>query len=201
MHSESGRRAALLRLASAYEADKHPALAGLRRHAGYVPGQGSMSPRLVIVGEAPGRTEDRLRRPFCGPSGRVLDQLLASVGLSREEVYITNVVKYRPTGPGLMNRTPTGPELEASKSYLGRELQILGSLHVLALGKQPLRVFCGNQPHDLLRARWRLVQVGFAAYPYNLLPLYHPAVAVYQRSKLPQLIEEFQVVRERVQCN
>lgn len=199
MNSETGRRAALLRLASAYEADS--SLAHLRRHAGYVPGRGSVFPRLVIVGEAPGRTEDKLKRPFCGPSGRVLDQLLASVGLNRDDIYITNAVKYRPTDEALNNRTPTAGELMASAPYLSRELHIVGATHVLALGKSAMRVFLGNRPHDVVRARWRLVQFGTGAKAYNFLPLYHPAVAVYQRSKLPQLIEEFQIVKERVPCN
>jgi uracil-DNA glycosylase len=196
LNSESGRRAALVRLASAYETDNSPALTSLRRHAGYVPGRGSVFPKVVIVGEAPGRTEDRLKRPFCGPSGKVLDTLLASIELSRDDVYITNAVKYRPVDEMMYNRTPSATELAVSKPYLSSELQIVGATHVLVLGKQPLKVFLGNRPHDVVRARWRVAQLG--QHTYNLLPLYHPAVAVYQRGRLPLLIEEFQVVKERI---
>jgi uracil-DNA glycosylase family 4 len=189
--SESVKRERMRDLFAAHQTDPARSLAALRAGSNFVPGVGSMSPRVVLVGEAPGGTEDRLRRPFCGPSGRVLDELLESVGWTREQVWITNCVKYRPDKE---NRDPTPEEKMASRPYLVRELAILGCPFIVALGKQPLSVFLGGT--NVPRAQWR--QVWFGPRPYWLLPLYHPAVGVYQRSKKQLLMNEFGLVRERL---
>ena len=91
-------------------------LANSRTNA--VPGEGSLEPKVFFIGEAPGRSEDKQGKPFVGAAGRVLTELLNSIGLSREEVYITNVVKCRPPG----NREPTEAEIEACAPYLIRQL-------------------------------------------------------------------------------
>lgn len=191
MASESVKRARLKAVFDAYQADPSRSLAALRARSNFVPGVGSVTPRAVFIGEAPGGTEDRLRRPFCGPSGRVLDELLEGVGWTREQVWITNCVKYRPDAE---NRDPTPEEKAASRPYLVRELAVLGCPRLVVLGKQPLSalLLTGGAP----RAEWRQVWLG--QRPYWLLPLYHPAVGVYQRSKKPLLHEEFRLVKEKV---
>lgn len=93
-----------------------------------VPGEGSSRPRVLIVGEAPGATENTARRPFVGASGRVLRSLITdAAGLSPEEYFITNTIKYRPPG----NRNPNFEEVEASKPYLRREWTALGGPRVI----------------------------------------------------------------------
>jgi DNA polymerase len=147
----------------------------------------------VFIGEAPGATEDRLRKPFCGNSGQVLGELLDTVGLSRDDVWITNCVKYRTDE---RNRDPSKEERAASRPYLVKELAILGCRYLVTLGKQPLLSMMSSRHMGVpKRGEWASLRIG--GQPHWLLPLYHPAVAVYQRSKLPLLKREFQKVLER----
>jgi uracil-DNA glycosylase family 4 len=191
--SEADKRAALRELFAAYQTHPSGVMRALREQANFVPGVGSVTPAVVFVGEAPGGRENDQRRPFCGPSGTMLDELLDGIGLDRKDIWITNCVKYRPDAN---NRNPTSAEKEASWPYLRRELEILGCPYIVTLGKQPLSVFVGNRPHDVLRARWRTVVIG--SKEFWLLPLFHPAVGVYQRSRRPLLHQEFAVIREKV---
>jgi uracil-DNA glycosylase len=111
-------------------------------HIVLVPGEGSSRPKVLIVGEAPGATENTARRPFVGASGRVLRSLITDVaGLAPEEYFITNTVKYRPPG----NRTPTGDEIAASVPYLRREYD--------ALGRPPVIVAVGGTAYVALRPK------------------------------------------------
>lgn len=121
-----------------------PKFTKLRSHQGpkrVVPGRGSMDPLAVLVGEAPGEAEQAIRRPFQGPAGRFLDQLIASVGWDRRELFITNAVKYRPTtGINLIrNRTPNTPECNASRPYLFRELDLFPGVPVITFGHTATR--------------------------------------------------------------
>jgi uracil-DNA glycosylase family 4 len=138
--------------------------------ARFVPGEGSRRPALMMVGEAPGAEEDRLGRPFVGRSGQVLDDLLASVQLHRSEIWITNVIKYRPPA----NRTPTDDEIEAAVPYLMAEIDLLQPPLVLLLGASALAaVFPGLQIR-------RTHGVPIRQPKRTYLPLYHPAVALYK---------------------
>lgn len=105
--------------------DADAAFTHLRRRGAatqLVPGDGSLRPRAIFIGEAPGRQEDLKGSPFVGPSGKLLDKLFRPANLSRDEVWITNVVKFRPP----RNRTPTEEEISASLPYLKRELALVG---------------------------------------------------------------------------
>ena len=95
-----------------------------------VPGEGSRSADIVFVGEGPGFHEDQQGRPFVGPAGRLLDELLASVGLDRKDVYITNMIKCRPPN----NRDPLPGEIEACKPYLDEQIEMIAPKVVVALG-------------------------------------------------------------------
>lgn len=174
----------LRRLYGKYAADR--AFATVRREAGgvLVPGDGPMSPRLMFVGEAPGAREAVLRRPFVGASGEFLNELLESVGLLRDEVFITNVVKYRPRN----NRDPEPAEVEAGRSYLWREHALLGYPPIVALGKHASNaVGCTPGIGD-----WQYVGGSFAP----VLPLRHPAYGIYQRANRPLMFEQFKAVLE-----
>jgi uracil-DNA glycosylase family 4 len=133
-----------------------------------VPGEGSASAEVMLVGEAPGATEDREGRPFCGRAGRLLDEALAAAGLQRERVYITNVVKARPPG----NRDPSAAEVAHWLPWLEAELAFVRPTLVVPLGRHALS-------HFLPRARiselhGRLTDAGGRP----LYPLYHPAAAL-----------------------
>jgi len=172
----------------------------------YVPGCGSAIPRFVIVGEAPGRTENILRKPFCGPSGKLLDELLWSVGLGRPQVYVTNVVKWWPTEGNEakgQTRPPTALEKAACRNALHRELMILDWPPVVALGSHARGAFL---PGNLPRAVWHRATVPMPLVgrakglgneaSFDVIPLYHPAVGRYRHSMRPLLLKEFQMLLE-----
>ena len=148
-----------------------------------VPGEGNPRARLLLIGEGPGREEDRLGRPFVGEAGQLLDRMLASIGLTRADVYIANAVKFRPTRPGagarLRNRSPTREEVARFAPWLRREIAAVSPRVVVTLGNVPLQAVTGT---DLTvgRAHGRLLPCG-AAPP--VFALYHPASVIYR----PQL--------------
>ena len=140
-----------------------------------VPGDGPGDASVVLVGEAPGANEDREGRPFVGRAGKLLDQVLEAAGLSRETVYVTNVVKARPPG----NRDPKADEVAHHLPWLEAELALLPDALVVTLGRHALRHFDPalkiSQVHGQeTEARGR-----------RLFPLYHPAAAL----RSPQLRE------------
>lgn len=144
-----------------------------------VPGEGADNAEVVFIGEAPGYHEDRLGRPFVGPAGAFLDQLLALAGLSRESVYIANVVKCRPPG----NRDPLPGEIQACKPWLDRQLALIGPRVVVTLGRFSLARYLPNEPIGKIHGRPRVLD-GIVCFP-----MYHPAAALHQGS-LRKTIEE-----------
>jgi uracil-DNA glycosylase family 4 len=146
-----------------------PELAATRRHVvvGDVPADGRA--RLVIVGEAPGATEDETGRPFVGKSGALLDLLLAEAGLDRAEVAVLNIVKCRPPG----NRTPKAPEVARCSGWLRRQLELLDARVVVALGLSSAKWFLG--PRTVLgEVRGRPHEVDGRA----VWATYHPSAAI-----------------------
>ena len=146
-----------------------PELAATRQHVvvGDVPATGR--PRFVLVGEAPGATEDETGRPFVGRSGALLDQLLAEAGLSRAEAAVLNIVKCRPPG----NRTPKASEVARCSGWLRRQLELLDPPAVVALGLSAAKWFLG--PRTVLaqvRARPHLVD------GRTVWATYHPSAAI-----------------------
>jgi uracil-DNA glycosylase len=156
-----------------------------------VPGVGPSSARIVFVGEAPGRQEDRQGKPFVGAAGKVLEELLVSVGLSRADVYITNVVKSRPTSgprPG-RNRPPTTDEIAACRPWLDEQLRIIRPAVIVTLGRIALEQFAPGR--SLAKVHGRLI----TDTGVTILPLYHPAAVLYRRSWMRVLKRDFQRLR------
>lgn len=158
-----------------------------------VPGRGSMKPRVVFVGEAPGKTEDKQRKPFVGAAGQVLQILLSSIGLTREEVFITNVVKYRPTVGeiSIRNRKPWPCEIEASYEYLMAELNVFNCrTPICTLGGTALQALFGpaftisDHHGEVMDLDGR-----------SVIALYHPAVGVYEPAKMNMLLCDFRKLK------
>lgn len=190
--SQAGRRILLRRLYQEYAED--PAFAAVRAEARdvLVPGDGPMSPRLMFVGEAPGAREAKLRKPFVGASGELLQEMLDSVGIGRSEVFITNVVKYHPKE----NRDPTAQEDHAGYPYLRREHALLGRPPIVVLGRHARASLTGDSiGNGLALGVWFwMVRSDGSGYP--LLPLHHPAYGIYQRANRPKMFEQFRAVLE-----
>ncbi len=146
-----------------------------------VPGEGSRTTDIVFIGEGPGFYEDRDGRPFVGPAGKLLDALLASIGLDREQVYITNMVKCRPPN----NRDPLPSEIKACKPYLDKQLDLIQPRVVVALGRYSFSKFFPTESISKARGkprRWR----SFIVYP-----MYHPAAALRNPNLRPALQKDF----------
>jgi uracil-DNA glycosylase family 4 len=151
-----------------------------------VPGEGRVDATIMLVGEAPGRTEDSTGRPFVGAAGRFLDELLGLAGLKRDEVYITNVVKHRPPE----NRDPNAEEIEACLPYLFRQVEIIRPRLIVTLGRFALQTFFpeGRMMRDHGQLRQRNGRYFF--------PILHPAAALHQERNRPLLVEDMQKLGE-----
>lgn len=153
------------------------------RESALVFGEGPVRPRLMLVGEAPGEQETLLQRPFVGKAGKNLDHFLALAGLVREEIYITNVVKLRPTKTGaggrLSNRPPTRDEMALFRPWLLREIAEIAPGVIATLGNVPLQALCGAK-QTIGAVHGRVIPAGETGLP--LFALYHPASLIYNRS-------------------
>jgi len=162
-----------------------------------VPGEGSPTAALVFVGEAPGAREDVAGRPFVGAAGRLLDDLLASIGLRREEVFILNTVKCRPPE----NRNPQRSEIAACAPLLSRQLQALQPRVIATLGRHALAVFAPSakiaEVHGRPYTQTDGAQNG-SAVPF---PLYHPAAALHNGSLRPTLERDMAALREHLNAD
>jgi DNA polymerase len=151
-----------------------------------VPGAGDAHARIMVVGEAPGKNEDQEGLPFVGQAGQLLNKLLESVGINRDEVYITNIIKCRPPG----NRDPLPQEVTSCSAYLDRQVELIRPAVILLLGRHAVqRLLPGSA--GISRIHGQLVERGDRAY----VPLYHPAAALYNTFLVDTLKVDFRRVR------
>ena len=144
-----------------------------------VPGEGAEDADILFIGEAPGFNEDREGRPFVGAAGAFLDELLSSIGLSRKDVYIANVIKCRPQA----NRDPLPGEIKACKPWLDRQIELIQPKVIVTLGRYSLARYISNESIGRVHGKPR--KVGDVL----CFPMYHPAAALHQGS-LRKVIEE-----------
>ncbi len=143
-----------------------------------VPGEGNPETEVVFVGEGPGRDENQAGRPFVGASGRLLTELIESIGWSRDDVFITNVVKCWPPG----NRDPQPDEIEACAPYLRRQLEVLDPAVVVTAGKHSLNVFMPGERIGRVHGTSRPADPATGAPAAQVFAMYHPAFALYDGS-------------------
>jgi uracil-DNA glycosylase len=158
-----------------------------------VPGEGPADPSILFIGEAPGFHEDQQGRPFVGPAGQFLEQLLGSIGLKRNQVYIANVIKCRPPS----NRDPLPGEIQSCQKWLDQQIESLKPKVIVTLGRFSMARYFPNETIGKIHGKPRLFE-NFACFP-----MYHPAAALHQGDlrkvieadmlKLPSLIHEMQV--------
>lgn len=160
----------------------------------FVPGDGELqNPVVVLVGEAPGKEEEKQRKPFVGPAGKNLNTLLQSIGLSRERVFITNLLKYRPTTSNGANRSPGAKERQKALPYLLKELDILAPPLVICLGLSSAKALL-DEPK--LRMEQANAQV-FNRWGLKILVTYHPSPLNYMvPAKRIEMERAFQNLKE-----
>ena len=149
-------------------------------------GNGHPDADLMFVGEAPGFHEDQQGYPFVGQAGKLLDKLLAGIGLTREDVYVANVIKCRPPG----NRDPMPDEIEACEGYLFRQIALIELRVIATLGNFATKLLTGKQ-HGITRVHGQAQPATIGGTSVLLYPLYHPAAALYTPAMLRTLEEDF----------
>jgi uracil-DNA glycosylase family 4 len=164
-----------------------------RIHA--VPGEGPVPSRVLLIGEAPGRKEDELGRPFVGRAGSILESLLASIGLSRDDAYITSIVKCRPPE----NRDPKEDEISACRPYLEHQISLLRPAVIVSMGRISSREIF--RKYGISEGKIGSVhgKVFSAKAPYGrifIIPIYHPAVITHNPNLRPALQHDFEQVKE-----
>lgn len=150
-------------------------------------GEGSASAKIVFIGEAPGAKEDELGRPFVGRSGKLLEESLKEIGLKREDVYITNIVKRRPPE----NRDPSPQEIEAYKPYLEKQLEIIKPKIVASLGRFALNYFFPDL--KISESQGKIID-----YKFKILPIFHPAAAFRNKKTLKEFKKSFKVLAKKL---
>jgi uracil-DNA glycosylase len=154
-------------------------------------GIGNPDAELMFVGEAPGFHEDKQGFPFVGQAGKLLDTLLAGIGLTREDVYIANVIKCRPPG----NRDPAPDEIEACEGHLFRQIELIEPTVVATLGNFATKLLSGKQT-GITRVHGYEQETHIGGRRVLLYPLYHPAAALYTPAMLQVLQEDFRRLPE-----
>lgn len=155
-----------------------------------VMGGGSPDADIVFIGEAPGKKEDEQGLPFVGAAGKFLDEMLAAARMNRGDVYITNIVKYRPPG----NRDPLPEEKAAFLPYLLRQLEIIDPKAIITLGRHSMEYFLPEAKISQIHGqavRKKVVYHDKSEHEWLIIPLYHPAAALYNGSMRQTLTDDF----------
>lgn len=150
-----------------------------------VMGDGNSDADVVFIGEAPGKNEDEQGLPFVGAAGKFLNEMLASIDMKREDVYITNIVKYRPPN----NRDPLPEEKKEFWPYLMRQLQIIEPKIIVTLGRHSMEYFLPGMSISHIHGQPKRVQ--FGERKVVVVPLFHPAAALYNGSMRSVLLDDF----------
>lgn len=159
-----------------------------RQATNLVMGDGNLNADIVFIGEAPGKNEDEQGLPFIGAAGKFLNTMLGEAGMQRSDVYITNIVKYRPPG----NRDPEPDEKKAFWPYLLKQLQIIQPKVVITLGRHSMEYFLPGMRISAIHGQPKRIQ--FGEDKLIVIPLFHPAAALYNTSLRQTLIDDFLMV-------
>ena len=154
---------------------------------------GNKDAKVMIVGEAPGRTEDKLQKPFVGRAGKLLDSLLVSINLNRSKVYITNVVNYRPD----KNRKPSIKEINQFKEFLFRHINIIKPNAILLLGAtaaEAVLKYVG--PLSKIRGKWKNIKI--AKKNFNVLVTFHPAFLLRQSLQKRFFLKDLKILKKKI---
>lgn len=160
-----------------------------------VMGDGNPNADIVFIGEAPGKNEDIQGKPFVGAAGKFLNEMLATIGLERQDIYITNIVKYRPPE----NRDPTPEEKHEFLPYLQAQLEVIQPKIVVTLGRHSTNCFLPDLQISKIHGQPKRIKLALhqdksKSLPIVILPLYHPAAALYNGGMRQTLLDDFAAI-------
>ena len=162
-----------------------------------VMGHGNPNAKIVFIGEAPGKNEDLQGVPFIGAAGKLLDEMLATVSVQRSDVYITNIVKYRPPN----NRDPLPEEKKAFWPYLLEELKIIEPAVIVTLGRHSMEYFLPGKKISEIHGRPATAILSSSSgekLTIRIIPLYHPAAALYNGTLKETLFSDFNIIKNYI---
>ena len=159
-------------------------------------GEGNDNAKIIFIGEAPGENEAKTGRPFVGRAGKFFNELLESIGLPREDVYITNIVKDRPP----KNRDPLPEEIDMYAPFLDRQVAVIKPTVIATLGRFSMdyvmkRYGLSTELGAISALHGKVFDTEIAGEKVKIVPLYHPAVALYDGSKRGELLEDFKILK------
>jgi len=160
-------------------------------------GGGSHYAKIMFIGEAPGKNEAETGRPFCGAAGYILDELLRSIGLDRKEIYVTNIVKDRPP----FNRDPLSEEIEFYGPFLDRQVEIIKPEVIATLGRFSMAYIMKkfglqSELKSISQIHGKIFIAETSYGKIKIIPLYHPAVAIYNNSTKEILKKDFEILKK-----
>jgi len=160
-------------------------------------GEGSHHAKIIFIGEAPGKNEAETGRPFCGSAGRVLSEMLDSIGLERKDVYITNIVKDRPPD----NRDPSPEEIKIYAPFLDRQIEAIKPEIIATLGRFSMayvmeKFGLQKELKSISQIHGKIFEVKIPLNSVKIIPLYHPAATLYQNSLKKDLSEDFKIIKD-----
>ena len=154
---------------------------------------GNKDAKVMIIGEAPGRTEDKLQKPFVGRAGKLLDKLLMSICLDRSKVYLTNLVNYRPDN----NRKPTTEEINVFKKLLFKHIEIIKPKYVLLLGVTATEAVLNHiGPLSAVRGKWKSTKILNSFY--NILTTFHPAFLLRKPDQIKTVLRDLNKLKKKL---
>jgi len=163
-----------------------------------VPGEGNLDADVMFVGEAPGYWEDVKGKPFVGSAGEILDEMLSKIGLSREKVYIGNILKCRPPE----NRDPSASEIKACVPYLDRQIEIIKPKIIVTLGRHSTSYLlskCGLAVGGITKLHGKRFKVELLGLRVLVVPMYHPAAVLYNPRYRTDLERDFQLLGRQLE--
>ena len=169
-------------------------------------GDGLSDTKIVLIGEAPGKNEVEQGKPFVGQAGKNLQEFMGILGLERKDIYITNVVKFRPyrinDGSGrASNRPPTKEEIKVSKPFVKNEIEILEPNLIVSLGNVPLKCLTDDDSATIGEYHGKPIKINFTEKPIILFPLYHPASIIYRAELKSVYLEDLHKLKKYIISN
>ena len=160
-------------------------------------GEGDHDAGIMFIGEAPGKNEAQTGKPFCGAAGRILDELLEHIGVSRADVYVTNIVKDRPPE----NRDPLPSEIAVYGPYLDKQIEIIQPKVIATLGRFSMKYIMekfglGEDLGPISQIHGKVFETETSFGKIKIVPLYHPAVAIYNANSKEELKKDFKILKQ-----
>lgn len=170
-----------------------------RKRNKYYPvlGEGNHSAKIMFIGEAPGENEAKTGRPFCGAAGRILDELFESIGMDRKDAYVTNIVKDRPPE----NRDPEPSEISIYSPFLEKQIEVIQPKVIATLGRFSMKFILEKfnvleKTESISKLHGKVLNAKAPFGKIKIIPLFHPAVAIYSTKSKETLKKDFQVLKE-----